>query len=191
MEIWKDIYFEENGEVYDYRGLYQVSNEGKVKSLKFGKEKNLKEKKHKSGYLQVDLYKDGKGKMFYIHRLVAHLFIENNDSLNKTQVNHIDEDKSNNSVENLEWCTPKENTNHGTRNKRTSESLKGENNPNSKQVICINTGIIYPSAMEAERQTGVDHSNIIRCCQGKLKSAGKLNGEKLVWKYYEEDKKIL
>ena len=201
MEIWRDIYFEENEEVYDYRELYQILNKGKVKSLNYnhtGKEQILKEEKHKSGYLRAKLYKDGKGKMFRIHRLVAHLFIENNDPSNKTQVNHIDEDKTNNSVENLEWMTAKENINHGTRNEKASEKMKGENhpmfgrtgenNPNSKKIICLNTGKIYPSSLEAERQTGVAHSSIIKCCRGKLKSAGKSEtGERLIWKYYEED----
>ena len=205
---WRDIYFEENGIVYDYRGIYQVSNDGKVKSLNYnhtGKERILKEGKTKKGYLYVNLCKDGKKKNFRIHRLVAHLFIENNDPLNKIQVNHIDEDKNNNQINNLEWVTSKENNNHETRNKRSSEKMKGENNPmfnkhhseetkqkmsdnqpNKKQVICINTEIVYPSSYEAERQTGVAQSSIIACCQGKYKPAGKLNGEKLVWAYYEE-----
>ena len=199
MEIWRDIYFEENGEVYDYRGVYQVSSEGKIKSLWFNKEKILKEQKNTKGYLYVFLYNDEKRKLFRIHRLVAFMFIENDDPLNKIQVNHIDENKTNNCVENLEWCTSKENANHGKRNKRVSEKLKGkqhseeskqkmcENRQDKKQVVCINTGKIYPSAMEAKRQTGVDCSNIISCCRGKLKSAGKLNGEKLVWRYYEKE----
>lgn len=126
-EQWKDIFYYDytKGEWIDYRGLYAVSSEGNVKSFKFGKEKILSPQKTRD-YLFVKLCKNGKKKQFKVHRLVAFLFIENDDQINKIEVNHIDENKINNSVSNLEWVTSKANCNHGTRNKRVSESNKGK-----------------------------------------------------------------
>ena len=95
-EIWRDI--------KDYEGLYKVSNFGRVKSLNYrntGREKILQLNKTKNGYIRVCLWKDGKTKAFLVHRLVALAFIDNIDL--KPCVNHIDEDKTNNSVENLEF----------------------------------------------------------------------------------------
>ena len=109
MEIFKDI--------EGYEGLYQISNKGRVKSLERVtssgcpiKEKIRVNSTKKNGYEFIILYKDGKGKNFYIHRLVALAFIPNID--NKSQVNHIDENKSNNCVSNLEWVTNNENQRH-------------------------------------------------------------------------------
>ena len=96
-EIWKDI--------SGYEGLYQVSNFGNVKSLNWrrtGKPKNLYLKAHNRGYLQVELAKNGVKKSFMVHRLVAEAFIKNPNGF--PVINHKDEDKANNSVENLEWC---------------------------------------------------------------------------------------
>ena len=94
-EIWKDIYFVDNGIEYDYRGLYQVSNFGRIKSLNYrhtGKEGILKGKKNSWGYLQVILWKDGSRKSYYVHRLVAQAFLPNPDNL--PIINHKDEDLS-------------------------------------------------------------------------------------------------
>ena len=102
MEIWEDI--------EGYEGIYQVSSLGKVKSLNFNhtkKEKILKPFFNRDGYLSVNLYKEGKRKQYLVHRLVAKVFIPNPE--NKLEVNHKDEDKTNNKVENLEWVTSKEN----------------------------------------------------------------------------------
>lgn len=99
-EIWKDI--------KGYEGLYQVSNLGNVKSLKTNK--NLYYSNSNNGYLRVGLFKN-KRKMFSIHRLVAENFIPNpNEYL---VVNHKDFNQKNNKVDNLEWCTSKENNNYG------------------------------------------------------------------------------
>ena len=169
MEQWKDIYFIEKGVEYDYRGLYAVSNLGNVKSLNYnrtGKEKILKPIKIKKGYLFVNLCKNGEEKMFYVHRLVAFMFISNDDPLNKKDVNHIDENKENNNVENLEWCTKEYNINHGTRTKRVAKTK-------SKKVIGYSLTstkvIILQSATQAEK-IGIDHSHICKCCNGKQKS---------------------
>ena len=96
QEQWRDI------EGYD--GMYQVSDLGRVRSLKFGKVRMLRPGKHRQGYLQVALCQDGKQKSVYVHRLVAQAFIENDDE-NKIYINHRNEIKSDNRVLNLEYCT--------------------------------------------------------------------------------------
>lgn len=164
QEIWKEI----DG----YEGLYQVSNLGNVKSLKngrwgTGKERILMAGKHKLGYLFVILFKEGKMKNYKVHRLVAEAFIPNPQKL--PEVNHKDEDKSNNRVENLEWCDRKYNCNYGTRTERTS-----------KRVICEETGIVYPSLSEVYRQLGFDNSYIGACCKGRYKQA-----YGYTWRYVE------
>ena len=142
-EAWKDIHFWENGIKYDYCGLYQISSFGRVKSLKYGKEKILKAG-NICGYECVNLWKDSKGKNFLIHRLVAHTFLSESYFEN-AQVNHKDENKTNNHVSNLEWCTREYNMNFGTRSERASESMKGknkgkyngENNPRARKVVSV------------------------------------------------------
>lgn len=168
-ESWKDV--------EGYEGLYQVSNCGRVKSLErmrlvksgcFGKvkEKILKHGKNKSGYLQVLLWKDGKQKSHRVQRLVANAFIPNPE--NKPEVNHKDENKENNCVWNLEWCDRKYNCNYGARNEKMLKSRNGKNA--LKKVLCVETNKVYPSAHEAERQTGIFNQSIIKCCKGKYKS---------------------
>lgn len=125
-EIWKDI--------PNYEGIYQVSNFGRVKRLQtsFMRKRqgklNLKEKELKGtinffGYHRVMFYKNSKGESIAIHRLVAQLFIENIN--NKPQVNHIDGNKTNNHVSNLEWCNNSENQLHAWKLglNRTSDNL--------------------------------------------------------------------
>ena len=118
MEEWKNI--------IGYEGLYEVSNTGQVRSLdryvKYSngrihlhKGKVLSPVKDKYGYLVVCLYCNEKQKIIKIHRLVAQAFIPNPNNL--PEVNHKDEDKTNNSVDNLEWCTAKYNSNYGNRTK--------------------------------------------------------------------------
>lgn len=160
MEIFKDI--------KGYEGLYQVSNMGNVKSLNKRKGRILKPQKDSDGYLQVNLYKQGKLKHHKIHRLVAQAFIDNPN--NYEEVNHRDEDKTNNNVTNLEWCTRLYNHNYGTINQRIAES--NINHPKtSKQVLCVETGLIYPSTMEVQRQFGFRNVHISSACNGKLKKA--------------------
>lgn len=132
-EIWKDI--------EGYEGLYQVSNLGRVKRMRFinkntniEKERIKSQKIRKDGYLEVALYKNGKGKYIQVHRLVAKSFIPNPKKL--PQVNHRNGIKTDNRVENLEWVTPKENIVHaistGLRKQFKTSNHNGENNPNSK-----------------------------------------------------------
>lgn len=119
------------------------------------------------------MYKNGKPTNHYIHRLVAKTFIPNPQ--NKSEVNHIDEDKENNRVENLEWVTHIENMNHGTRSLRVSKN-------NSKPIICVETGIEYYGARECARQTGLNQSNIIKVLKGNYKHTGGYT-----FKYKEND----
>lgn len=169
MEIWKDI--------EGYEGLYKVSNLGNIKSLNYhrsGKERILKPGKDRYEYLLVKLYKEGKCKRFSVHRLVAQAFISNPDNL--PQVNHKDEDKINNSIENLEWCDSKYNNNFGTRNQRAA--LNRINHPSlSRPVRCIETEVFYQSISEASRKTGIAFQNISSCCLGNRKTAGKRHWE--------------
>lgn len=155
-------------------GLYQVSNLGRVKSLNrtsthskgyiaHYKEKILKQSFERNEYVRVGLSKYGKTKLYYIHRLVASAFIPNPDNL--PEVNHKDENKTNNSADNLEWCTHKHNSNHGTRPNRISKS-NTNNKSTSKPVLCVETGIIYASVHEAGRQMNLDFSQIATVCRG-------------------------
>ena len=103
MEEWKNV--------IGYEGLYEVSNKGNVRNVR--RNTLLKLSKNRYGYIQVYLYKNGIRTVFRVHRLVAEAFIPNPDNL--PQINHKNEDKSNNCVENLEWCTAKYNNNYGHR----------------------------------------------------------------------------
>jgi hypothetical protein len=102
MEEWRDI--------PGYEGLYQASNMGWIKSLVGRKERILKPVMHSNGYMRVSLYIDKKLQQKYIHRLVAETFLANPQ--NKSEVNHLDGNKTNNHVENLEWATSSENKEH-------------------------------------------------------------------------------
>ena len=176
--------------VVGYEGLYEVSNMGNVKSLKYGKERILKAGKNSADYLQVHLCKDGKAKMYTVHKLVATAFCENPEGY--TVVNHIDEDKTNNNADNLEWCSRSYNNTYNDRAKKIGKKLRGRkhseehnkkvaekltNHPKtSKPIIGIDkvTGLIleFASVHEAERETGIDPSSIIKCCKGKRNSCG-------------------
>jgi hypothetical protein len=123
-EIWKDI--------KGYEGYYQISNYGKVKSLKRGRKKKTIFKKptiKQNGYYILALYKNNNQKIFYLHRLIGIMFIPNPE--NKKWMNHKDGNKLNNSIANLEWCSPSENNYHAIRNKLRQYKL-GEDRPQSK-----------------------------------------------------------
>lgn len=179
-EIWKDI--------EEYDGQYQVSNLGNVRSLKFGKVRILKQSVHKQGYKNAKLCKNGKEKVYKVHRLVAEAFIPNPNNL--PIINHKDENPSNNNVDNLEFCTHKYNMNYGNINQKKSVSMKGKHinrTDLSKHILQYSKNgefvAEYPSLMEASRQTGIDCGHISACCIGKKyrHSAGGY-----VWKYKEK-----
>lgn len=186
-EIWIDI--------EGYEGLYQVSNYGNVRSLNYkrtGKSKILKQQKHKSGYLKVNLYINGSMRTYLVHRLVCEAFIDNPE--NKPEVNHVDGNKGNNAIDNLEWTTRSENQIHAWNNglKENTRSVVKQSlflaqDACKRSVKCITTNIIYESISEAELLTGICHQNIGKCCNGSRKSAGKLpDGTKLEWEYLDE-----
>ena len=172
-EIWKDI--------QGYEGKYQVSNLGRVKSLNYhrtGKEGFIKMYDNNHGYLRVSL----NGKTFSVHRLVSHAFIDNPNNL--PQVNHIDENKYNNCVSNLEWCDSKYNNNYGThiqrslltriiRNRKTSPKKIDQYSLDGKFIKTWNSGIELAKNM-------FNNSNICRCCNGQRKTS-----KGYIWKYHE------
>ena len=143
-EIWQDI--------KGYEGKYQISSLGRIKSLK---RKNvttthiIKPRLDKNGYLLINLSMNNHKNTFKVHRLVAETFIPNPDNL--PCVNHKDENKTNNKITNLEWCTVKYNNAYNNRYKRLPQNQLN-NTYTSKPVLCIETGVIYPSVSEASRQ---------------------------------------
>lgn len=156
MEEWKNI--------KRFEGLYQISNMGNVRSLNYKRThiiKNMRLRLNTNRYLSVILRNNNKSYPLMIHRIVAESFIPNPN--NYKEVNHKDEDKTNNRTDNLEWCTSKYNANYGTRNIRValkeSKPVKGTN---------INTGekIFFKSMAEATRN-GFRH--VSECCSNKVK----------------------
>lgn len=145
-EIWKEI------EGYD--GDYIISNFGKVKSLRFNKRIPLKQIKHSRGYLVVNLFKNKIPKKFLLHRLVAENFIENPE--NKPEVNHLNGDKSNNHISNLEWATYSENTKHAWKTglmENTRKAVKKNaiiaTEARKKQIFSSKLNIYFESTVEA------------------------------------------
>ena len=152
--------------IKDYEGLYEISSEGRVKSCK-KKDFFLKQHDDSRGYLFVNLSKDGKAISTKVHRLVATHFLDNPDNLR--DVNHIDENKYNNSCSNLVWVTHQDNINHGTRNLRA-------NNTKSKEVYQLTKEDVFVAKFrngyEAQEVTQIKESSISACCNGKRKTAG-------------------
>lgn len=160
-EIWKNI--------KNYESIYEISNLGRIKSLKKGI--ILKQFKNTNGYFQVELWKNKKGKKFLVHKLVAENFIPNKN--NFSFINHKDENKENNCTNNLEWCTAKYNCNYGTRNSRISSS-----------VICIELNKIYNSIKEASEDLSIQQAHISGCC-AKRKHYITAGGYR--WQYVKEE----
>ena len=156
-EIWKNI------DGYDG---YEVSNFGRVASNKYKNRRILKQQKRKTGYLEIGLSNKNKVKWILVHRLVLATF-QPISGMENMEVNHKDENKENNRIDNLEWVTSKENCNYGTRNFRLSMD---KNVP----VECVETGIIYKSFHEVAEKTGIEIASINMCCTGyrNRKTAG-------------------
>ena len=174
-EIWRDI--------PNYEGIYQISNLGRVKSLKRPrglKEKILKPLITRNGYYQVALNKNSIAKFYKVHRLVWLVF--NGQIPENMQVNHINEIKSDNRLDNLNLMTAKENLNYGSRNERSAK--KQINGKKSKPVLQFTLeGILikeYPSINQIERELGFDQGNIVNCCKGRYKTA-----YNYIWRYKE------
>lgn len=164
-EIWKDV--------AGYGGKYQVSNLGRVRSFtnnRWGLSHTphlLKQRLTTTGYPKVTFYDKSKNgqKLGLIHRLVAEAFISNPD--NKPEVNHINGDKLDYSIPNLEWVTGSENKKHGHR-------VLGRKT-NNKPVRCVETGVVYRSARDACRKTGVWHSTINKVARGATEHGGRVH----------------
>ena len=159
------IEIEEFRDIPGYEGLYEVSNLGRVRSLET--ERILKPSKNTWGYLFVSLYKNGIKKAVRIHRLVALAFIPNPDNL--PCINHKDEDKTNNTVDNLEWCDDKYNANYGTRNERIAEKTR---KPVLQFDLLGNFIREWPSITKVEEETGIWQTHISKCCLGLRHTAG-------------------
>lgn len=163
-ELWKDI--------KGYEGLYQVSNLGRVKSLarhktsRYNNEEIIMTNSLAKNYYQVALCKNGKVSRKRVNRLVAQAFIPNPNNL--PYVNHKDENKLNNCVDNLEWCTPKYNS-------RYSSPKINQYDENYNLLKTWN------SCIEIQETLNIDKGNIFKVCQGKRKTAGGY-----IWKYYDE-----
>ena len=167
IEIWKTVI--SDGEIYEG---FEVSNLGRVKSLNYrrtGRAELLKPGKNTDGYLSVVLWKNGKPKSCLVHRLVAFAFLENPE--NKPEINHIDENKTNNRVDNLEWKTHKDNMNHGTRNERAAKARI--NGKCSKKVLQLSlSGELireWESTKECGRN-GFNQGHVAECCRGERKT---------------------
>lgn len=165
IEIWKDV--------PGFEGLYQVSNTGKVKSFrkssKYGSQPEymLNPTINNTGYAQVTLYDNTKRSKFSVHRLVAQLFIPNPDNL--PQINHKDENKLNNHVDNLEWCTASYNNAYGTAKIRAidARSLPVEQLTYDGKVIAV-----YRSAEIASEIVGVSKNAINHAISNHSQSNG-------------------
>lgn len=179
-----------NGELWravvGYNNHYYVSNYGRVKVVEKGKTKCILSQKEKS-YLMVVLSKDGIKKLRLVHKLVATAFIPPIEG--KLYVNHKDGHKYNNLISNLEWCTLKENAQHSVHVLGNKPPLGtkflfnqfGENNQRAKAVLQIKDGKIvaeYSCINEATLKTGIIHSGISRCCNGKQRTS-----KGFEWKY--------
>lgn len=164
-EVWKDI------EGYD--SMYRISNLGNVYSKHINR--NLKPGKTQDGYLYVMLQYNGKQKINLIHRLIATYFIPNPNNL--PLINHKDEDKTNNSIDNLEWCTYAYNSTYNNVHIKRALEL-------GQRVLAYNKdGEVmydYCSAREAARQLGYQHTNISACCNGNI-----ITYKNLVWSHTE------
>ena len=183
MEIWKPI--------SGYEGFYEVSNLGRIRSLERivecsdGRKRKIKNRilkgsSYSGGYSGVTLHKDGCTKTANIHRIVAEAFVPN--PLEKEEVNHKDENPSNNHATNLEWVTHKENINYGTRTERARETttkLQGK----AVQQFSKDGKLVaeYESLSAAGNATGAHVPNILKCAKGIYKTAGGY-----IWKYKNE-----
>ena len=186
QEIWYDV--------KGYEGWYQVSNMGRVKSLervdRLGRrvnEKILSPGKHVNGYLFVHLWKGGERKMYDVHRLVLMTF-NPCDNMKSLQVNHINEFKDDNRLENLEWCTALYNLTYNDRHKRV-----GEKNTNGKKSIPVVQLTLeekfvkaYKSSHDAQRLGGFTQQSVNACCKNKFNREGNNIYKGFKWMYLSE-----
>ena len=179
IEIWKDV--------VGYEGLYQVSNCGNVRSLNWkntGMVRNMCPRLNNKGYFIVNLSKDSKSVSKSVHRLVAQAFLPN--TLNYTDVNHIDENPRNNCVENLEWCTHKSNVNKYNanhpehfRSRKSTERYQKRLNLKVSQFLKDGTLVrIWDNSRTVYLETGMSDWSVSQCCRGQRKQA-----HGYIWRY--------
>ena len=174
MEEWRAV--------VGYEGFYEVSSMGNVRSIdreiidnnghvKRYKGRETKKSVLRSGYVRVHLIKDGIDKTKHVHRLVAEAFLENADELR--EVNHINELKHDNRVDNLEWCTPSYNQNYGTINTRRKDAYM--RNGRSRAVMLFDSKCIriFRNAKEAAEITNTSINEIRNSCYSSISSHGK------------------
>lgn len=179
MELWRSV--------PGYEGIYEVSDNGNVRSLDrmiyratgkpfFKKGKILRAGVDTNGYYYVNLYRDGVPRHESVHRLVATAFVDNPQKY--PVVNHINEDKKDNRPCNLEWCTEKYNTNYGKGISRKVYSRKVYSRiKNRKPFLCVENGKMYINQNECARELGINQGSIGKVLQGKRKRAGRYHFE--------------
>ena len=181
MENWKPV--------KGYEMFYEVSDKGRIRSLdrvtvfKDGRIRKFYGKilecstVNNSGYLTIGLHNNGNSKTFLVHRIVAEAFIKNPHLCN--EVNHIDQNKLNNSANNLEWCTHRENVNHGDEIERGAKKQR-----RSFRQIDLNGKLIkiWNGFKQMQRETGIQRKSVYDCCIGKRESYMGFR-----WEYVEDD----
>lgn len=177
-EQWKPI--------EGYEGIYEVSSIGRVRSLDrydrrgiFRKSQIIKTKRHPEGYRSVSLWSDGKQTPLLVHRLVAQAFLPNPDNL--PDVNHKDEDKTNNRADNLEWCTKEYNCNYGQHHEKQKAALAHWMHRVTQLTLDGQPVATYPSVSAAARAVGVTCKAIRLCISGKHKHC-----KGYQWRYTDE-----
>lgn len=156
-------------DIKGFEGLYAITSCGKVWS--YYSNKFLVATLDKNEYKKITLHKEGKVKTFFIHRLVREAYIPNPTGL--PQVNHKNEVKTDNYINNLEWCDAAYNNNYGTRTKKVVEKLK-------KPIYCVELDRVFDSLTQAANELGLDQGSITKCCQGKRTYCGGYH-----WRYAE------
>lgn len=161
-------------DIKGFEGFYAITEEGEVWSYR--SKKFLSKKLSQKGYYEVLFSVDGKRTYKRVNRLVAEAFIPNPNGL--PEVNHLNEVKTDNRVENLEWVSTIDNCNYGTRNQRIKEKLIGKS---GTKVLCVETNTVYNSVSEAAKAINRTERALLYCLSGTYKTCGKLH-----WKYYDE-----
>ena len=155
-------------DILNFEGLYAATEDGQIWSYR--KKKFLKPSGG-DGYQSVTLYDaDGKGKVYFVHRLIATTFLPNPDNL--PEVNHKNEIKSKNNVDNLEWCTHAYNMAYGNTKQRQKEAMQRINKKNRIPVYCVELDRTFSHRLEASQELGIHPQSIFDCCKGRMKTAG-------------------